>query len=86
MLKRNVRRTERVTHADVVHLAGDIDEAAVAAIIGTSASYNEIAEAVKWAEGDAEQLGKSGHGLSPAAEAVYDILVSDPAFAPEADR
>lgn len=86
MPKRNVRRTERVTHADVIHLAGDIDESAVAAIVATNATYNEIAEAVKWAEGDAEQLGKSGRELSPAAEAVYDILIADPVFAPDSDR
>ena len=75
-----------VTHADVTHLIGDVDEAVVTAILATQASYQEIADAAKWAEGDAEQLGKSGHVLSPAAEAVYDILASDPTFAPDADR
>lgn len=40
----------------------------------------EIEEAVRWASGDAEHLGKSGRSLSPAAGAVYDILSSDPAF------
>ncbi len=76
-----------VTHADVTHLTGDIDDATVAAILATKASYVEIEEAVKWASGDAEQLGKSGRGLSPAAEAVYDILMADPTFEPpESDR
>ncbi len=75
-----------VTPGDVTHLVGDIDEAVVTAILATKASYQEIAEAAKWAEGDAEQLGKSGHLLSPAAEAVYDILTADPTFSPEPDR
>lgn len=71
-----------VTRADVLHLAGDLDDAAVAAILATQATYLEIEEAVRWAAGEAEQLGKSGRALSPAAAAVYDILSSDPAFTP----
>ena len=38
---------------------------------------------MKWATGDAEQLGITGHELSSAAEVVYDILMADPAYAPE---
>ena len=76
-----------VTHADVTHLTGDLEDATVAAILATKATYVEIDEAVKWASGDAEQLGKSGRELSAAAEAVYDILTADPTFEPpEADR
>ncbi len=76
-----------VTRADVTSLAGDLDDATVAAVIATKATYVEIEEAVKWASGDAEQLGKSGRDLSPAAEAVYDILMADPTFEPpDADR
>ena len=73
-------------HADVVHLVGDLDETAITAILATKASYVEIEEAVKWATGDAEQLGKSGRALSPSAEAVYDILMADPAYASDAER
>ena len=76
-----------VTHADVTRLAGDLDDATVAAVLATKATYVEIEEAVRWAAGDAEQLGKSGRQLSPAAEAVYDILTADLTFEPpEADR
>jgi len=70
----------------VVRLAGDLDDIVVAAILGTGATYVEIEEAVKWATGDAEDLGKSGQTLSAAAASVYDILTADPAYAPEADR
>jgi hypothetical protein len=79
-------RTFPPSHADVVALVGDLDDAVVAAIIGTGASYVEIEEAAKWATGDAEQLGKSGHGLRGAAAAVYDILMADPAYETEAER
>ena len=74
------------THADVVHLVGDVDDTAVAAILATKASNMDIEEAVKWATGDAEQLGKSGRELTAAAESVYDILVADPAYAPDTDQ
>lgn len=82
MPRQTAKSSPPVTRADVVHLAGDVDDATVAAILGTNASYTEIEEAVRWAGGDAEQLGKAGRGLSPAAEAVYDILTSDPTFSP----
>jgi len=75
-----------LSHDDVIHTVGDVDETVVSAIIATGAAYIDVEEAVKWATGDAEQLGKSGRGLSPAGQAVYDILMADPAYAPEAER
>ena len=73
------------SRTDVVRLVGDLDDIVVAAILGTGATYVEIEEAVKFAMGDAELLGKTGHQLSPAAAAVYDILMADPAYEPEAE-
>ena len=74
------------TRADVVHLIGDLDQTAVTAILTTKASYLEIQEAVKWAIGDAEELGKQGREMTPTIEAVYDILVADPVFALEPEE
>jgi hypothetical protein len=74
------------SHADVVNLVGELDDSAINAIIGTGATYREIEEAVRWATGDAEQLGKEGHGLTTAAAAVHDILTADPLFEPDPDR
>lgn len=70
------------TRADIVHLVGDVEDATLAAIEATRATYAQIGEAVKWATGDAEQLGKAGRTLSAPAEAVYNILLTDPAFTP----
>lgn len=69
-----------LTRDDIIHLVGDADDALVTAIIQTGATYVEVEEAVKWASGDAEDLGKEEREFSLAAEAVYDILASDPAF------
>ena len=74
------------THAEVIHLVGDLDDGVIASILATKASYVEIEEAVKWATGDAELLDKQARAMSPAVEAVYDILMADPAYAPETDR
>ncbi len=76
------RNKTRPTHDDIVHLVGDVDDATVVAIEATRATHTEIEEAVKWASGDAEQLGKAGRQLSAAAEAVYNILLTDPSFGP----
>ncbi|HTY65638.1 MAG TPA: hypothetical protein VMH36_03240 [Alphaproteobacteria bacterium] len=70
------------THDDIIHLVGDVEDATVMAIEATRATYVEVEEAVKWATGDAEQLGKAGRPLSGPAEAVYNVLLTDPAFAP----
>ena len=79
------RNTTRPTHDDIIRLVGDVDDATAAAIEAARATYIEIEEAVKFASGDAEQLGKAGRPLSAAAEEVYNILLTDPAFSP-ADR
>ncbi len=76
----NPTRLPPPTRDDVIHLAGDVDDDVVTAILGTGATYVEVEEAVKWALGNAEELPKQARRLSPAAEAVYGILASDPAF------
>lgn len=76
------RSVSKPTRDEIVHLVGDVEDATVMAIEATQATYVEIEEAVKWANGDAEQLGKAGRPLSGPAEAVYNILLTDPAFAP----
>ena len=76
-----------LTHDDVIHLVGDVEDVVVTAILATGALYGEIEEAQKRAAGDAADLAKQGRTLSPAAEAVYDILTSDPAFLdPDTER
>ena len=75
------RRTPSPTRDEIVGLLGDVEDALVAAVQARGASLEDIAEAVRWATGDAEQLGKDKRQMSPAAEAIYDLLMSDPSFA-----
>ena len=73
----------RVVHDDVVRLIGDLDDALILAIMNTGATYAEIEQAVKWAGGGKDEPVLDGQGLSPTAEVVYDILVTDPSFESE---
>jgi hypothetical protein len=71
---------------EVVRLVGDVDDAVVAAIVATGATYIEIEEAVNWLSGDPEGLARLGRSLSPAAQAVCDILAADPMFAADEEH
>lgn len=79
-------QAHRVAHDDVAHLIGDVDDALILAIMNTGATYAEIEQAVKWAGGGKAEPVLDGEGLSPAAETVYDILVSDPFFGAEDEQ
>lgn len=70
----------RVVHDDVVRLIGETDDSLILAIMNTGATYAEIEQALKWAGGGKDEPALDGQGLSPTAEIVYDILVSDPSF------
>jgi hypothetical protein len=69
-----------LTREDVIQLAGQLEDAAVIAILESGATYGELEEALMWANGDASELRRQNHELSPVAAVVYDILMSDPAF------
>jgi hypothetical protein len=74
-----------LSHDDVVHLVGDLEDNVIASILATGATYEEIEQAVKW-------LGASGeerlhaHSLTPTAELVYDILLSSGKFNSDEER
>ena len=72
-----------LSHDDVVHLVGDLDDATIAAILATGATYEEIERALKWAGAGLDEPRLDSHGMTPTAEQVFDILLSDPAYALE---
>jgi len=79
------RRT-RPTHDEIVSLVGDLEDAVIAAIAKTGASYVEIEQAARWAGAEMDEPRPNAHGLTPQAEAVYDILAADPNFVGAEDR
>jgi hypothetical protein len=76
-------RTQHLSHEDVAHLVGDLEDATVAAILATGATYQDIEQALKWAGAAPDEPRLNAHGMTPTAELVFDILVSDPAYAEE---
>lgn len=76
-------RTQHLTHEDVAHLVGDLEDATIAAILATGATYQEIEQALKWAGAGPDEPVLNAHGMTPTAEFVFDILLSDPAYAEE---
>lgn len=72
------------TRDEIVRLVGDVDQMTISAIVETGASLAEIEQAAHWAAGDTVARAER-HEMSGRAEAVYDLLMDDPAFAPAPD-
>jgi len=79
-------RVQHLTRDDVAHLIGDLDDAVIAAILATGATYVEIEQALKWVGAGAEEPRLNAHGLTPAAELVCDILLSTSEFSDDEAR
>lgn len=69
--------TPMITKAELVHLVGDIDDAPLMEILALSPSVAEVEEAVLWAEGEGDELARSGHSLNGKAAIIYEILTAD---------
>ena len=77
----------RLTSADIRHVAGDVEDTSVAALLDLELSYAELELAAKFATGNSEDIGWPVRPLTSRAAQASDILLSDPAFAPlERDR
>ena len=74
---------QHLSHEDVAHLVGDLEDATVAAILATGATYQDIEQALKRAGAAPDEPRLYAHGMTPTAELVFDILISDPAYAEE---
>jgi hypothetical protein len=75
--------TRHLTREDVMLLVGDLEDATIAAILATGATYQEIEQALKWAGAGPEEPRFNAHGMTPTAEQVFDIIVTDAAYAEE---
>lgn len=76
-------RAQHLSHEDVVGLVGDLEDGTIAAILATGATYEEIEQALKWAGVGPDEPRLDSHGMTPTAEQVFEILLSDPAYAEE---
>ena len=79
------KTSARLTHEQIAHVVGRIDDAKAAAIIATGAALADLNEAAAWAAGESDVIGKLHRPASPVVAAVFDILTAERTFADERD-
>jgi hypothetical protein len=79
-MKPEERPSTTVTHlarSEILEMAGNIDDAKVAAIERSSATIEQLEEAVTWASGLSGVMSKERHSLSGVVAEIYEILTAD---------
>ena len=71
------RRSQVMSRADLTALLGDIDDDKFAEILRLDPNLSDIEQAVIWARGEGEVLGKSGHPLLGKAARIFEIVTAD---------
>jgi hypothetical protein len=73
----------KLSHDDVIRLCRDILDWKVHAILALGASIEDLEEAVAWASGEDDMMGKERKPLSGVVAEIYDVLTSDDEFGEE---
>ena len=71
--------------SDILRIAGNIDDAKVAAIRRSGASAADLETAVAWASSLTGVMGRERRPLSGVVAQVYDILTADEDFGDDRD-
>jgi hypothetical protein len=74
-----------LTPQDVRDIAGDLDDAQIAAILATGANAEQLEEAMAWASGESDVMGELERPLSGVVARLYDILMTGEEFPEERD-
>lgn len=77
--------TRSLTLQDVRDIAGDLDDAKVAAILATGADAEQLEEALAWAAGESDVMGDLERPLSGTVAQLYDILLTGEEFPEDQD-
>ncbi len=75
----------RLTHDQILRIAGEISDAKVAAIEAMGATLEELEEAVAWAVGESDIMGDQRRPLAGRIDTLYDILTADEDYGDERD-
>ena len=75
----------RLGRRAILAVAGNIDDAKLAAIERCGITREDLEAAVAWAAGQTGLMGKQHKPLSGGVAKVYDILTADEAFDDEGD-
>jgi hypothetical protein len=71
------------TLSEIRQTVGELDDAKLEAILATGATPAELEQALAWAEGESDVMGKLARPLEGRVAAVYEILATE---APVDDR
>ena len=63
--------------ADILHLAGPLDDETVAEILRLGASIEELEIATRYARGEGDLVDRAGHPLSGRVAQLYEILSAE---------
>ena len=74
-----------LSRREILDIAGNIEDAKVAAIERSGATIEQLEEAVAWASGLSGVMSKERHPLSCVVADVYEILTADEEFGDERD-
>lgn len=77
------KKSGGLTRRQVAAIVGPIADAKATAIIATGATLSELEQAVAWASGESDVMGKLHRRVSPTVGAVYDILTAEEKFPDE---
>ncbi len=75
----------RLTHDQVAHIVGDIDDVKAAEIIATGANLEQLEEAVTWASGISRVGEDLERPLAGVVAEIYRILTIDQEYGEERD-
>jgi hypothetical protein len=71
------------TAADVRHVAGDVTDATLAAVLTAEPSMEELEVAASYLRGEGSEVDRTGHPMTGTVARIYDILSADPLYAEE---
>jgi hypothetical protein len=74
-----------LTPQDVRDVAGDLDDAKIAAIVATGANAEQLEEAMAWPSGESDVMGDLERPLAGVVAQLYDILMTGEEFPEDRD-
>ncbi len=74
-----------LSHETVARIAGEVSDAKAVAIIASGASWDELEQAVAWANLEDDVMGKQRRPLTGIVAELYEILTADEADEDERD-
>jgi hypothetical protein len=84
-MKVSEHKPPSLTPQDVRDIAGDLDDAQIAAILATGANAEQLEEAMAWASGESDVMGDLEGPLAGVVARLYDILMTGEAFPEDRD-